>query len=223
MSNGQAQQIRWHHQNQPQQPEPQQLLQRPVQSPERRRSVTRKRSLECARDLECDRCARMFPTKRFIAQHLAPDKRKCQMCCKRFRHVSNLVNHVRVHTGEKPYTCAVCRKSFAQVGNLRTHVRGVHSGHTPFECDVCGRQFTQMGNLATHKRVHDADKPYACNECRLSYCQQYQLVRHQKKHRESVSRGPLPPETAFPLSQRQSRRTSHSRRSGKKVKTRNLL
>ncbi|XP_025201744.1 zinc finger protein 501-like [Melanaphis sacchari] len=202
MPNSQAQQkIRWCRQNQPQQPEPQKLLQR---SPERRPSVTGEKSLEYARDLECDKCARMFPTKRFMAQHLALDKRKCQMCCKRFRHVSNLVNHVRVHTGEKPYTCAVCRRSFAQVGNLRTHVRGVHSGHTPFACDVCGRQFTQMGNLATHKRVHDADKPYACDECRVSYCQQYQLVRHQKKHRVSVvSGGPLPPVPALPPPQRQ--------------------
>ncbi|KAE9524532.1 hypothetical protein AGLY_014582 [Aphis glycines] len=185
--------------DQAQQPESQRL-QRPVQPPERRRLVTREGSLECAEDFECDKCARMFPTKRFMAQHLATDKRKCQMCCKRFRHVSNLVNHVRVHTGEKPYTCAVCRRSFAQVGNLRTHVRGVHSGHTPFVCDICGRQFTQMGNLATHKRVHDVDKPYACDECRMSYCQQYQLVRHQKKHRVSASCGPLPPVPVLPAS-----------------------
>ncbi|XP_022160009.1 zinc finger protein 189-like [Myzus persicae] len=194
MSDSQAQQTEavWCLQNQPQQQQIQRQR-KPVQPAQRRQSVTKEISLECARDLECDKCARMFPTKRFLAQHLAPDKRKCQLCCKRFRHVSNLVNHVRVHTGEKPYTCVVCRRSFAQVGNLRTHVRGVHSGHTPYACDVCGRQFTQMGNLATHKRVHDVDKPYACDKCRVSYCQQYQLVRHQKTHRVTVSPpGPLP-------------------------------
>ena len=39
-----------------------------------------------------------------------------------------LVNHFRVHTGEKPFVCtkADCRKRFARVENMRIHVRFVH-------------------------------------------------------------------------------------------------
>ena len=38
-----------------------------------------------------------------------------------------LVNHFRVHTGEKPFVCtkADCRKRFARVENMRIHVRFV--------------------------------------------------------------------------------------------------
>lgn len=111
-----------------------------------------------ARDYECSKCARTFPSKRFLARHLAPNRKRCPVCCKRFRHISNVVNHERVHTGEKPFACPVCRKSFAQEGNLRTHVR-IHSGHTPYVCPVCRKSFAQMANLRSHSRTHATSTP----------------------------------------------------------------
>ncbi|XP_025413861.1 zinc finger protein 568-like [Sipha flava] len=136
---------------------------------------------ECARDHVCSRCATSFPTERFLAQHLAPDRKRCRVCCKRFRNTSNVVSHERVHTGEKPYACPVCRKAFAQMGNLRTHQRS-HASDRPYACDVCHRRFVQKGNLTKHSSTHSRDKPYACDVCPKSYCQRYQLVRHQLKH-----------------------------------------
>lgn len=131
-------------------------------------------------DYECAKCSGTFPTKEFLIQHIEADQRKCPICCKRFRHISNRVNHERVHTGEKPFVCELCEKAFAQVGNLRTHKR-IHSGDTPYACNVCHHKFSQIGNLNAHKLTHVDIKRFICNKCDKTYCQKYQLVRHQKK------------------------------------------
>lgn len=131
-------------------------------------------------DYECVKCLGKFPTEAFLIQHLVADQRKCPICCKLFRYISNRVNHERVHTGEKPFTCEICKRGFAQEGNLRTHMR-THTGNTPYTCDICNRKFSQIGNLTTHKLTHTDSKRFACDMCDKKYCQKYQLIRHQKK------------------------------------------
>ena len=49
-------------------------------------------------------------------QHL-----ECRFCQKAFTSISNLVNHERIHTGEKPFKCELCGKKFTTKGNWRSH------------------------------------------------------------------------------------------------------
>ena len=51
----------------------------------------------------------------------------CKTCGKSFPSNSHLINHERVHTGEKPFDCDVCEKAFAQKGHLILHKR-LHTG-----------------------------------------------------------------------------------------------
>ena len=46
-----------------------------------------------------------------------------------------LVNHMRVHSGEKPFKCdhPNCNKTFARTENLKIHKR-THTGDKPFKC-----------------------------------------------------------------------------------------
>ena len=69
-----------------------------------------------------------------------------------------LVNHYRVHTGEKPFLCVYgkCRKRFARVENMRIHMR-IHTGEKPFPCKFpgCSKRFTNSSDRKKHAHTHN--------------------------------------------------------------------
>ncbi|XP_063608405.1 zinc finger protein 513-like [Penaeus indicus] len=53
-------------------------------------------------------------------------KFECTYCSYFTVTSTNLMNHMRTHTGEKPYACAHCPYRSTQKGNLRTHINKHH-------------------------------------------------------------------------------------------------
>uniref|UniRef100_A0AC35TMB8 Zinc finger protein n=1 Tax=Rhabditophanes sp. KR3021 TaxID=114890 RepID=A0AC35TMB8_9BILA len=74
----------------------------------------------------------------------------CKHCGKEFSRQWLLQNHIRTHTGERPFKCDICNKAFADKSNLRAH-RQTHSGLKPFKCDRCGKRFALKSYLAKHE------------------------------------------------------------------------
>ncbi|XP_014459607.1 zinc finger protein 784 [Alligator mississippiensis] len=105
----------------------------------------------------------------------------CFACSKRFRRATDLKEHLRVHTGERPFPCSVCGKRFTQSSALATH-RRVHTGEKPFQCPMCHKRFNNSSNFAKHRRVHSRERPHHCALCGKSF----QEPRHVARHLQAV-------------------------------------
>ncbi|NXN23375.1 ZN865 protein, partial [Nycticryphes semicollaris] len=61
-------------------------------------------------------------------------------CGKTFRYRSNLLEHRRVHLGEKVYRCELCGKSFFYLSSILRHQR-CHDTRPGLRCSSCLKLF----------------------------------------------------------------------------------
>lgn len=78
---------------------------------------------------------------------------KCGECGKAFSFKYNIVDHYKIHTGERPYTCFKCEKGFMRKSHLvqqqKIHIEGF---------------FTKRSN-GCNQRIHTRPRPYKCSQC----------------------------------------------------------
>ncbi|CAJ0905745.1 14403_t:CDS:10 [Entrophospora sp. SA101] len=137
-------------------------------------------------------CSKVYTTLELLIAHVGDthigsgkstylcDWEGCTRNLRPFTKRHKMCNHLRTHTGERPYACNV---------------------------NGCGKKFSRPDSLTTHKKTHSNHRPYVCQHkgCSKAYYHSRSLRKHEKSHETPRTLHPLPtpvhPRTATPPTQ----------------------
>ncbi|XP_029927936.1 zinc finger protein 407 [Myripristis murdjan] len=144
------------------------------------------------REYKCDICGWAFVMKKHLSTHLlgkhGVGQRKmrkfdCEVCERSFSEKWALNNHMKLHSGEKPYKCAwpSCHYAFLNLSAMKDHYR-THTGEKSYLCDLCGFAGGTRHALTKHRRQHTGERPFKCKLCNFASTTQSHLSRHKRVH-----------------------------------------
>uniref|UniRef100_A0A3Q0QY34 C2H2-type domain-containing protein n=1 Tax=Amphilophus citrinellus TaxID=61819 RepID=A0A3Q0QY34_AMPCI len=158
----------------------------------------------------CHICNYIFTKKTVLTWHLKTHESKpqesksnfdCHICGKHIPCQSNLQNHMRVHTGERPYSCHYCGKCFKLKGHMTEHIR-THTGEKPFSCHICGKSFNRGSTLRKHVLAkHKEERPYKCGDCDELFTERLLMKSDNYTHKISPKAVSAPHMTPYLLCQ----------------------
>ncbi|XP_071534691.1 uncharacterized protein [Panulirus ornatus] len=133
---------------------------------------------------ECSFCARSISYLKSHQNRMHKNPHKvysCAECKKDFRSNARLVEHTRIHTGERPFSCPVCFKTFYSQSNLYAHERSVHGRLTNYGLKDTG---IESDTSLVRRKILSC---YQCNLCDSAFPTRKKLNYHLfRDHRISA-------------------------------------
>ncbi|KAJ8708477.1 hypothetical protein PYW07_010602 [Mythimna separata] len=130
----------------------------------------------------CDQCGKGFPVltemhMHQIARHGVGPYLQCDHCPYKAPRKLDLIEHLRLHTGERPFTCEKCGLTFRRRAIWRNHL--ICHMEKQYQCIHCPRRFYRNGDMLAHcNNVHERIYMYACSICNVTYTKTETVRRH---------------------------------------------
>ena len=109
-------------------------------------------------------------------------KHKCPDCSYATHKQDRLADHLRVHSGERPFACPTCDSTFTHGANRDRHIRRVHLNSEQVACSWsgCGKTFARVASMRLHVAVVHLKTRFSCPVagCLFTCTRKTQVKKH---------------------------------------------
>lgn len=148
--------------------------------------------------IECFYCRKKFASPKNLEAHVNTrhtpfrntthenKKWKCKQCPRKFKRMSQLLEHVKVKHKGKRYKCRFCELTYSSPNEVKKHEKLSHSqgkGEDPMRCGICYKVFNDEVYLSYHLELHKKRSTY-CFICKRELHNRIALKKHSlRKHK----------------------------------------